>query len=148
MQRARRLKHPLATLMVDVDNFKQVNDTYGHAAGDEVLRAVAARTRSHLRDIDLLGRYGGDEFVVFLVETELEAARRVGERICQGVAAMPVVIDQGPLNVTISVGVARLAEEGPNVAALVNDADVALYAAKKAGKNQVAAKDASQRPLD
>ena len=134
--------------MVDVDNFKQVNDTYGHAAGDQVLRAVAPRSRSQLRDIDLLGRYGGDEFVVLLVETELDGARKVAERVRQGVADMPVDIDQGPLNVTISVGVARLAEDGPNVAALVNDADVALYAAKKAAKNQVAVKDAGEQQPD
>jgi diguanylate cyclase (GGDEF)-like protein len=136
-QRTRRFRHPLATLMVDIDNFKQVNDTYGHATGDLVLQAVAGRVRSHLRDIDLLGRYGGDEFLVLLVETELEGARRVAERIRQGVAEPPVGIDQGPLNVTISVGVAAFTEDCPNLADLVNDADVALYAGKKAGKNRV-----------
>ena len=136
-QRARRLRHPLTTLMVDIDNFKQVNDTYGHAAGDQVLRAVAERTRSNLRDIDLLGRYGGDEFVVLLVETELDGARNVAERVRQAVAQTPVDVDRGPLNVTISVGVAALLEDCPNLAALVNDADVALYAAKKAGKNRI-----------
>ncbi len=147
-QRVRRLRHPLALLMVDIDNFKQVNDSYGHAAGDQVLRAVAARTHSNLRDIDLLGRYGGDEFVVLLVETELDGARRVAERIRQAVAQTPVGVDQGPLKVTISVGIALFTEDCPNVAALVNDADVALYAAKKAGKNQVAVKDAGERQPD
>jgi len=144
-QRARRLGHSLAALMVDIDNFKQVNDTYGHAAGDQVLRAVAACAQSNLREIDLLGRYGGDEFVVLLLETELGAARRVAERIRAAVADRPVDIDQGPLQVTMSVGVALCAEECPNVAGLVNDADVALYAAKKAGKNQVVVKDAGER---
>lgn len=142
LQRARRLRHALATLMVDIDNFKQVNDTYGHAAGDQVLRAVATRTKSQIRDVDSLGRYGGDEFVVLLVEAELDSARKVAERIRQAVAETPVGIDQGPLNVTISVGIARFTASYPNFAALVNDADVALYAAKKAGKNQVAVKDA------
>jgi diguanylate cyclase (GGDEF)-like protein len=136
-QRARRFRHPLALLMVDIDNFKQVNDTFGHAAGDQVLLAVATRGRDNLRDIDLLGRYGGDEFVILLVETELDAARRVAERIRQSVADMPVDIGQGPLNVTISVGVALFTEECPNWATLLNDADIALYAAKKVGKNQV-----------
>ncbi len=144
-QRARRLRHPLATLMVDIDNFKQVNDTYGHAAGDQVLRAVAARTRSDLRDIDLLGRCGGDEFVVLLVETELAGACKAAERVRQAVAETPVGVDHGPLNVTVSVGVALFTEDCPNLAALVNDADVALYAAKKSGKNQVAVKDAGKR---
>jgi diguanylate cyclase (GGDEF)-like protein len=142
-QRARRFRHPLALLMVDIDNFKQVNDTFGHAAGDQVLLAVATRGRDNLRDIDLLGRYGGDEFVILLVESELDAARRVAERIRQSVADMPVDIDQGPLNVTISVGVALFTEECPNLATLLNDADVALYAAKKVGKNQVKLKGES-----
>jgi diguanylate cyclase (GGDEF)-like protein len=144
-QRALRLGHPLAALMVDIDNFKQVNDTYGHAAGDQVLRAVAACAQSNLREIDLLGRYGGDEFVVLLLETELGAARRVAERIRAGVADMPVDIDQGPLKVTISVGVVLFTDACPNVSALLNDADVALYSAKKAGKNQIAVKDAGER---
>jgi diguanylate cyclase (GGDEF)-like protein len=140
-QRARRLGHALGALMVDIDNFKQVNDTYGHAAGDQVLRSVAACTRSQLRDIDLLGRYGGDEFVVLLVETDGDDAGKVAERIRQGVAQTPVAVEGSPLNVTISVGVAPVTETCPNLSALLNDADVALYAAKKAGKNRVAAKD-------
>jgi diguanylate cyclase (GGDEF)-like protein len=140
-QRVRRFGHPLATLMVDVDNFKAVNDTLGHAAGDRVLESVATTCRDALRDIDLIGRYGGDEFMVLLVETELDEARNIAERLRQSVAQAPVRIDPGPVSVTISVGIAILTEDSTNLAALLNNADVALYTAKKAGKNRVAAKN-------
>jgi diguanylate cyclase (GGDEF)-like protein len=139
-QRARRFRHPLGTLMLDVDNFKQVNDTYGHAAGDQVLRAVADRVGERLRNIDFVGRYGGDELIVLLVETELEDARRVAERIRESVAQEPVSIDQQDLKITISLGLAPFSYEFPNLAALLKEADMALYAAKRAGKNQVKVK--------
>lgn len=139
-QRARRYRHPLTTLMVDVDHFKHVNDTHGHAAGDQVLHAVATRCRRSLREIDLMGRYGGDEFVVLLIETDLVGAQRVAERLRQSVAeAPPIDTPQGPLSVTISVGVATATESCPNLTVLLNGADAALYAAKNAGRNRVEA---------
>ncbi len=136
-QRGRRYNRPLSVLMLDIDDFKLINDRYGHATGDQVLQAVAARCREHIRVIDLLGRYGGDEFLVLVLENELPAARHVAERIRKSIAEAPVVTGQGPFSVTISVGAAALTGDCPSWAALLNDADAAMYAAKKAGKNRV-----------
>jgi diguanylate cyclase (GGDEF)-like protein len=138
LQRARRYRHPLSAVMLDIDYFKQTNDAYGHAVGDQVLQTVAARCRQNLRDIDLLGRYGGDEFVVLLPENDSNGARIVAERLRRCVAETPVDTDRGPLNVTISLGVAALADDDPDLAALLNEADAALYRAKNAGRNRVA----------
>jgi diguanylate cyclase (GGDEF)-like protein len=137
LQRARRYRHPLSAVMLDIDYFKQTNDTYGHAVGDQVLQTVAARCRQNLRDIDLLGRYGGDEFVVLLPENDSNGARIVAERLRRCAAETPVDTDRGPLNVTISLGVAALADDGPDLATLLNEADAALYRAKNAGRNRV-----------
>ncbi len=136
-QRARRYQRHLSALMLDVDDYKQINDGYGHGTGDQVLRVVTARGREHLRVIDLMGRYGGDEFVVLLLETAVGEALFIAERLRQCIADAPVVTEGRLLNVTISVGIAALTADCPNFAALLNDADAALYAAKKAGKNRV-----------
>ena len=135
-QRARRYGRPLTAMMLDIDEFKQVNDRYGHATGDEVLRAVAVRCRENLREIDLLGRYGGDEFLVLLLENPVNEARSVAERLRRCIADVPVVTDRQQLSVTISLGAATLTADCPGLPALLNDADAALYAAKKAGKNR------------
>jgi diguanylate cyclase (GGDEF)-like protein len=136
-QRARRYRHPLSVLMLDIDGFKQVNDTYGHAVGDQILQIVSTRCRKSLRDIDLLGRYGGDEFVVLLPEDDLNGARNAAERLCRYVAATSVDTDRGLLNITLSLGAAALAEGDADVASLLNRADAALYRAKNAGRNRV-----------
>lgn len=136
--RARRYRHPLSAVMLDIDSFKQANDAYGHAVGDQVLQNVAARCRQNLRDIDLLGRYGGDEFVALLPENDLNGARIAAERLRQCVAEAPVDTDRGPLSVTISLGVAALTDDEPDMATLINQADAALYRAKNAGRNRVA----------
>jgi len=137
-QRARRYQHPLSAAMLDIDYFKQANDTYGHTVGDQVLQAVAARCQKNLRDIDAVGRYGGDEFVVLLPESDLNGARIAAEHLRRCIADIPVDTDRGPLNVTISLGVAALTDDYPHMAALLNEADAALYRAKNAGRNQVA----------
>ncbi len=136
-QRARRYHRHLSALMLDVDDYKQINDGYGHGAGDQVLRVVTARCREHLRAIDLMGRYGGDEFVILLLETALGEAVFIAERLRQCIVDAPVVTDEQLLNVTISLGVAAVTADCPNLTALLNDADAALLAAKKAGKNRV-----------
>jgi diguanylate cyclase (GGDEF)-like protein len=136
-QRARRHNRPLSALMLDIDDYKQINDGYGHGIGDQVLQAVAERSRKHLRAIDLMGRYGGDEFVVLLPETALGEARNIAERLRKSIADVPAVTDQGPLSITISLGAATLAADCLSLTALLSDADAALYAAKKAGKNRV-----------
>ena len=136
-QRARRFRRLLSAIMFDVDSFKHVNDVYGHAVGDQVLRAVAVRCRKTVRDLDLVARYGGDEFVVLILENDLEGTLSIAERFRRGMAETPVDTDRGPLSVTISLGIAPFTDDCPNLATLLNDADAALYAAKKAGRNRV-----------
>lgn len=124
---------------MDIDRFKGVNDAYGHTVGDQVTQAVAARCRANARDLDLLGRYGGDEFVVLLLQSPLADARNVAERFRRCIAEAPIDTERGPLTITISVGVSTLTEDCPSLTALLNDADAGLYAAKKAGRNRVGA---------
>ena len=142
--RARRQGYAVSCMFIDVDRFKQVNDSVGHQAGDEVLREVATRIKTELRLSDALARYGGEEFVVLLVDANLPAAAVVAERIRSSVAGTPVDLADGVLlDVSVSIGVAALEDadrEHPieSVAQqLVGQADVALYQAKESGRNRV-----------
>ena len=122
-----------SVLMVDVDYFKEVNDTYGHRAGDRVLSVVAACVKSQLRSADLVGRYGGDELVIALADCDGPGAFVVAERIRAVVAATPIVIEEGVVNVSLSIGVAA-AEHGEGLLPVLARADFALYDAKRAGR--------------
>jgi two-component system cell cycle response regulator len=141
--RCRRLQSPIACLMVDVDHFKQVNDRYGHLAGDDVLRGVAARLAREVRSSDVAARYGGEEFVILLPGTDARAGRVLAERIRAAVAERPFEIGGGrdPLAVTVSIGVADRVPDASDDAAqgeeLIARADAALYAAKAGGRNMV-----------
>ena len=137
--RAQRFGHELSLLMLDVDDFKRVNDTYGHLQGDQVLRALAEVLRSESRGVDEPARYGGEEFVVGLPETGPKGAHELGERIRARLASerIPMVDGAGDLRVTASVGVASLPTAATDVGSLVAAADAALYAAKRGGKNRV-----------
>ena len=137
--RARRYQHPLSAMMLDIDHFKRVNDTYSHALGDQVIQAVAALCRENLRDIDLMGRYGGDEFVALVPEVNLDDARKAAERLRKIIADAPIDTERGPLNITISIGVVALTPDYLDFASLLNQADAALYTAKNAGRNRVEA---------
>ncbi|WP_229411296.1 MULTISPECIES: diguanylate cyclase [unclassified Massilia] len=144
--RARRQSYQIACLYIDIDHFKQVNDTHGHQAGDDVLREVAARIKAELRMSDALGRFGGEEFVALLIDAELESASVVAQRIRASVADQPFLLGDGQgLPVTVSIGVAALGgvereQAVEEVAqALVAQADQALYQAKQNGRNQVVA---------
>jgi len=140
LARSIRFDRPLSVILCDLDLFKRVNDTYGHLAGDAVLRAVAASFRTTLRTSDVIGRYGGEEFLVVLTESELEAARQVAERLRAGLAHREVPLPAGgSLAVTASFGVAARNEvPAPGSAeALVSLADTRLYQAKAAGRNCV-----------
>lgn len=139
-QRAQSLQRPLSMLMLDIDRFKEVNDTHGHPVGDQVLKEVAGRLKTQLRSIDTLGRYGGDEFVILLVDTGLEGARMISERLRLAVAEKPVETEQGPIGVTVSIGVTALAEDSKSIAEMLDQADKAMYAAKAKGRNQVEVK--------
>ena len=136
-KRARRYLHPLSLLMLDVDNLKPTNDTAGHLAGDWLLQSVAQECLDLLRRTDLLGRYGGDEFVALLPETELQAAQQVIERVCETIAQKAFFYDGRLLRTSISVGLAALDADCASLETLLGRADQALYAAKQAGKNRV-----------
>jgi diguanylate cyclase (GGDEF)-like protein len=136
LQRAQRFGHDLAALMVDVDRFKNVNDRYGHSVGDQVLREVAARCSAAVRGVDLVGRYGGEEFLVILPETGPAAATEAAQRLCTRVAEAPIRTREGPIDVTVSVGAAAGSGSG-QLEALVEAADRALYMAKTSGRNRV-----------
>jgi len=136
--RTTRYGGALATLMMDIDHFKVVNDTYGHGGGDVVLAEVARRCRSSLRDVDLLGRLGGEEFAVLLPETSLGWALEVADRLRRGVSATPVLLRDGRLvTVTLSIGVAAFGGAGSDLDGLLGRADKALYRAKESGRNRV-----------
>jgi len=140
----------MTALMIDIDHFKQINDTYGHPAGDEVLIEVSQRIRAALRDEAVAGRVGGEEFVVLLPRVPLVDAARAAERLRLGVAATPVRTNRGQVTVTVSIGCAAL-RLGGDVAApdtlydmLLAEADVELYAAKAGGRNRVGAEPVRQ----
>jgi diguanylate cyclase (GGDEF)-like protein len=135
--RARRYNQSLAAIMIDIDHFKQVNDTYGHAAGDEVLRTVAWRCKKAVRQIDILGRYGGEEFTTLVLNADLQGVLIVAERLRRCIAETPIDSSQGPIQITISLGVVILDQDCKNLDDLLHRADQALYAAKQAGRNQV-----------
>jgi diguanylate cyclase (GGDEF)-like protein len=135
---ARRFGQPLTALMLDVDHFKTVNDRYGHHVGDQVLRVLAERCRGALRSVDVLGRFGGEEFAILLPgTTQQSAANILAERIRRRVADDPVPTDAGPVKVTVSVGVAAIDEQTRHPDDLLKRADAALYEAKQAGRNRV-----------
>lgn len=137
-ERARRYNRPLCAIMLDIDRFKQVNDSYGHAVGDNALRAVAQRCRQSLRDVDHLARVGGEEFTVLLPECTLDGAVAAAERLRRNVADLQIETHRGLLTMTISLGVATLVDDCPKFATLLDRSDTALYVAKKAGRNRVA----------
>jgi two-component system cell cycle response regulator len=130
---------PVSVLMCDLDHFKQINDTYGHAAGDEVLKEMASRVGDNLRDFDMVARYGGEEFVVVMPATPLSAAQAVAERLCKRIGTEGFAIPgRGePLTVTTSIGVASTSDPQMEAEGLLAQADVALYEAKHAGRNRV-----------
>jgi len=130
--------HPLAVLVLDIDHFKSINDAHGHDAGDEVLREFALRVRKSIRGIDLACRYGGEEFVVFMPETDLAAATAVAERLRRRIASEPFPIRERAqgIDVTISIGIAALGADD-DAASVIKRADQALYRAKHNGRNRV-----------
>ena len=137
LQRFERQQRPLSLIMLDIDNFKRFNDTYGHQLGDEVLRYVARTIKNNTREIDFVARYGGEEFVVVMPETDTTGAMVVAEKICAAVAAVTIPHGEEKLHVTISLGVASLPRHASDKEALIHAADDALYESKRFGKNRV-----------
>ena len=137
--RAQRFEEPLTLVLADIDDFKRINDRWGHPTGDEVLKAFAARMREAVREIDLAGRWGGEEFALLLPGTDLEGGRRLAERIRDMFEVKPLTGPDGePIRVTASFGVASFPELSSQTE-LVGAADAALYEAKRSGKNRVVA---------
>lgn len=138
IERTRRLGDAVSVIMLDIDNFKCVNDTYGHLTGDEVLRVVASQCRLTMRMHDISGRYGGEEIVVLLPQTGVEDAQQIAERLRSIIAQTSILCERGSLSVTVSMGVAASdASNGLKLAHLIHQADRALYQAKLSGRNRV-----------
>ncbi|WP_168185983.1 GGDEF domain-containing protein [Magnetospirillum sp. ME-1] len=133
-----RSGQPIAVMMMDVDHFKQVNDVFGHAAGDDVLRRVGGVLREHLRDVDVCGRLGGEEFAVVLPGTSLAAALPVAERLRAALAEMVVATPKGDARITVSMGLADLGGDR-RLEQAMSEADLRLYRAKAEGRNRVVA---------
>ena len=139
MKRLVRYNEPVSMIMLDIDDFKQINDTRGHQVGDTVLREVASIVAQSIRATDYCARYGGEEFVILLPHTEYKKATALAERICEKVAAHTFLVDgDAPVNLTVSLGISSLnGNSMKNKQALICEADAALYTAKKKGKNCV-----------
>jgi diguanylate cyclase len=134
-ERWQRYRHPLVLAVLDVDHFKSINDNYGHLAGDKVLRILAKTLRTRLRKTDFIGRFGGEEFVVLMPETPLDAALRTLEAMCRAVAECPFHFRAQPVSITLSGGVAEFVE-GVAAETIFERADAALYRAKAEGRNR------------
>lgn len=143
MHRARWLRHPLTLIMLDIDWFKRINDTFGHAVGDTVIQSLASACAGELRDIDIIGRLGGEEFAVLLPELGDTRSFEVAERLRQKVEGLQITLDDGRIvRFTCSVGVAVLEDSDQSPDALLVRADNALYRAKRDGRNCVRVSDA------
>lgn len=140
MALAHRHKHPLSCIILDLDHFKVINDTHGHAAGDAALFAVANRCRKYVRQTDLLGRLGGEEFGILLPHTDGRSAMRVAEKLRKGIEGMSVEAEGTRILLTASLGVASLNGAIKDIDTLIANADTALYEAKAAGRNRVMAR--------
>jgi diguanylate cyclase (GGDEF)-like protein/PAS domain S-box-containing protein len=140
IRRAERYGQRFSIWMLDVDHFKQVNDTYGHQGGDRVLRILAGNLKQMLRETDVAARFGGEEFIVILSHTGIEQAEQMAERVREELSRQEIILDGGrSLSVTASIGVAAYPQHGTTVDDLITVADQALYAAKQRGRNQVCA---------
>ncbi len=141
VETAKKTGKPIAFVIMDIDYFKAVNDTYGHDIGDEVLKEFAGRIAANVRGIDLACRYGGEEFVVVMPDTDINFAMQVSERLRKSIETTPFPISRDPktLNLTISIGIAGSEGESDSAGALLHRADQALYRAKRTGRNKVVA---------
>jgi diguanylate cyclase (GGDEF)-like protein len=135
LSQANRSGDGCAVLMLDIDHFKRLNDSFGHPAGDEVLRSVAQRLQSELRAGSSLGRWGGEEFIVIAPQTDLRGAQQLGERLRHAVSSEPT-LEEHPITISVGIGVYR---PGDSPETLVSRADQALYRAKQGGRNRTEA---------
>lgn len=141
LERALRYKRTLSVMMIDVDHFKNINDTFGHAIGDVTLREIANRIRQTVRTVDTVARFGGEEFIVLMPETSREEACQVAERVRHAVSDIPVETEAGNVSTSLSIGVAQLGDTSIDMDRLIQYADQAMYTAKGEGRNQVVGYD-------
>lgn len=137
VNRARRLNSPITVALLDLDNFKAINDRYGHLAGDHVIRFVASLCRKNLRDIDIVGRFGGDELAFIMPETNLDSARLPLERLRRTIETTPIIFMEDIISVTASIGIDSAEKDIPGLEIMVKNADKGMYLAKKKGKNRI-----------
>jgi diguanylate cyclase (GGDEF)-like protein/PAS domain S-box-containing protein len=137
VERFRRFGRPFVAIMIDIDLFKNVNDSYGHTIGDQVLVALSIELKKRVRDVDVIGRYGGEEIVILMPETDLASGYQAAERLRRYIAELDILTERGKVAITISMGVAEFRPHIPDLATLIDRADSAMYQAKQAGRNQV-----------
>jgi diguanylate cyclase (GGDEF)-like protein/PAS domain S-box-containing protein len=137
LKRSARYGAQISLLLCDIDRFKAINDTYGHSAGDEALKIVARLLRDCVRESDVVGRYGGDEFMVLLPETGVETAREIADRIRERIEQSPVEVSEAGIAVTLSLGLSEFRGGGDTADALIKRADDAMYSSKRRGRNRV-----------
>lgn len=137
IERSRKFHYSATFLMADIDHFKEINDHYGHLVGDAVLREVAKTIKENIRQVDAAGRYGGEEFIIILTETDKNGARFAAERIRQAIEDKHIKVYDEDLRTTISIGIATFPEDSQELSALIDKADNALYRAKQTGRNRV-----------
>jgi diguanylate cyclase (GGDEF)-like protein len=137
-KRAERMNRPFSCMMLDLDHFKKINDNYGHHVGDQILQEFANRCKDSVREVDVVGRYGGEELIIIMPETDIIAALLVAERLRAAVCENPVQISDQKLCITVSIGVAQKDENTFQLETLVARADQAMYIAKHKGRNRVA----------
>jgi len=141
LKRSRRYHYSFSVLMMDIDHFRDINNTYGHAIGDEAIKIVATKIIKNIRDIDICARIGGEEFVALLPQTNMSEAMVVAERIRQIISQTVITAEEQKVTMTMSIGVATYAFEDETIDAVLKRADKALYQAKNAGRNQVVNSD-------
>ena len=134
LHRAERYNNIVSIVMADLDGFKNINDTYGHDAGDRVLKAVGKFLQQNIRDVDVVARYGGEEFVIMIPEAAEDAAHSLSERLRKQMSELKI---DGLPAITISLGIATFPHDGSDLEDLIKKADAAMYAAKRAGRNRV-----------
>jgi len=139
VSRAKRAKTSLGIILLDLDHFKKINDTYGHLAGDEVLKNASQLIQSAIRPYDRVGRYGGEEFIIILPDADIEESTIVAERIRKSINNATITTSEGDLNVTVSLGVTAINKDydKDNLDCIIKTADTALYTAKNSGRNRV-----------
>jgi diguanylate cyclase (GGDEF)-like protein len=136
--RAQRMQRTFCCMMLDLDHFKQINDQYGHLIGDQVLQEFAKRCKDSVREIDLVGRYGGEELIILMPETDRVTSLQVAERLRDSIACAPIRAFDKEIPVTVSIGVACQDENTTDLETLIARADQAMYIAKHKGRNRVA----------